>query len=94
MMIQKKHNTCFSPVGSAMAGILRFTLIELLVVIAIIGILASISNPDTNATRVRMSTRHGEKAANILYVDGHVDTGFNPLNAPINDHTIFWRSEK
>ena len=52
------------------------------------------SNPETNTTRARITARHGGRTANILYFDGHVDTGFNPFDAPKNDHTVFWRGER
>ena len=52
------------------------------------------SNPTTNSTRARITPRHGGKTAVISYFDGHVDPVFNPSDAPINDHTEFWRGER
>lgn len=52
------------------------------------------SDPDFNTTRARITPRHGGNTANITYFDGHVDSGFSPVDAPKNDHTVFWRGEK
>ena len=48
------------------------------------------ADPNANATRARITPRHSGKSANVLFFDGHMDTGFSPLAAPVDQYNVFW----
>lgn len=49
------------------------------------------SDPNASSTRARIATRHGGRAANVLFFDGHVNTGFKPEDAPLSQSNVFWQ---
>lgn len=51
------------------------------------------SDPNSSTARARLATRHGGKTANILFFDGHVNTGFKPADAPLNSNDAFWQGK-
>jgi len=51
------------------------------------------SDPNASSSRARLAARHGGKTVNVLFFDGHVNTGFKAADAPLLQGDIFWQGK-
>lgn len=49
------------------------------------------SDPNASSTRARLAARHGGSTVNVLFFDGHVNTGFKAIDAPLGQTNVFWQ---